>query len=108
VDSLNLSVRGKVVLSGNYVSAEQAKLGTKMKESKVTGPGANVMLQAHCKVCNKTVRVSTLLNRSDLVVAIQSGRDVRVMHAATEGDHIWSLNSQDEQNLSSAIAKGFV
>jgi len=67
-----------------------------------------VMLQAHCNICNKAVRVCTLLNRSDLLAALQRGRDVRVMHVATEGDHIWSLSAQDKQNLSNSIAKGSV
>jgi hypothetical protein len=30
------------------------------------------------------------------------------MHVATEGDHIWSLNSEDTITLSNAIAKDLV
>jgi hypothetical protein len=68
----------------------------------------DIILQAHCAICNKTVSVSPLLNRDDLAAALKRGGDVRVMHVATEGDHIWSLNSQDKQNLSNAISKGLV
>lgn len=70
-------------------------------------PGT-IALQAHCDTCNRTVRALPLVNRGDLIAALQTGRDVRVMHAAPEGDHIWSLNSQDKHNLSDAIAKGLV
>ena len=68
----------------------------------------DIILQAHCAICNKTVSVSPLLNRDDLAAALKRGGDVMVMHVATEGDHIWSLNSQDKQNLSNAISKGLV
>ena len=71
----------------------------------------NTLFQAHCNICNKTVSVSPvapLLNRNDLVAALKSGTDVRVMHVVSEGDHIWSLSNNDRQNLSNAIAKGLV
>jgi hypothetical protein len=60
----------------------------------------DIILQAHCALCSKTVSVSPLLNRDDLVAVLQRGGDVRVMHVAAEGDHIWSLDSRDKQNLS--------
>ena len=68
----------------------------------------DIILQAHCAICNKTVTVSPLLNRDDLVAVLQRGGDVRVMHVVVEGDHIWSLDSQDKQNLGNAISKGLI
>jgi hypothetical protein len=68
----------------------------------------NITFLARCSTCNKTFSVLPLLNRGDLVIALQKQRDVRVMHVATEGDHIWSLNSEDKHNLSNTIAKGLV
>jgi hypothetical protein len=67
---------------------------------------ANIPFLAHCNTCNKEVSALPLLNRSDLLMALQSEADVRVMHVVTERDHIWSLNSQDKHKLSDAIAKG--
>jgi hypothetical protein len=61
-------------------------VGTKMME-----PKANVVLGAHCNICNKTVGDLPMLNKDDLVSALKGGRDVRVMHIAAEGDHIWRL-----------------
>jgi hypothetical protein len=68
----------------------------------------NIMFSLGAATCNKTFSVLALLNRRDLVLALQNQRDVRVMHVATEGDHIWSLNSEDKHNLSNTLAKGLV
>jgi len=67
---------------------------------------ANIPFPAHCNACNKEVSALPLLNRGDLLVALQGKEDVRVMHVVTEKDHIWSLSPQDKQNLSDAITKG--
>jgi hypothetical protein len=68
----------------------------------------NTPFLAHCNTCKKEVSALPLLNRGDLLIALQGKGDVRVMHVATEGDHIWSLNSEDTITLSNAIAKDLV
>jgi hypothetical protein len=67
---------------------------------------ANIPFLAHCNTCDKEVSALPLLNRGDLLIALQGEVDVRVMHVVAEKDHIWSLSPQDKQNLSDAIAKG--
>jgi hypothetical protein len=67
---------------------------------------ANIPFLAHCITCDKEVSALSLLNRGDLLKALQGEADVRVMHVVSEKDHIWSLNSQDKLKLSDAIAKG--
>ena len=68
----------------------------------------DIVFQAHCNICNKAVSVAPVLNRDDLVAALERGADVRVTHVAAQGDHTWSLSAQDKQNLSNTIAKGFI
>ena len=55
--------------------------------------------QAYCGKCKTTVTALPLLNDDDLKQALDSGGDVRVMHTASDGDHIWSLTKQDKENL---------
>ena len=50
----------------------------------------NTPFLAHCNTCNKEVSALPLLNRGDLLVALQGEADVRVMHVVTEKDHIGS------------------
>ncbi len=69
---------------------------------------ANIPFLAHCITCGEEVSALSLLNRSDLLIALQGEADVRVMHVVSEEDHIWSLNSQDKLKLSDAFAKGLV
>jgi hypothetical protein len=69
-------------------------------------PERSVILHAYCNICHKSVSALTLLGRDDLIAALKGERDVRVMHLAAEGDHVWSLNSQDKRHLSDAITKG--
>ncbi len=70
--------------------------------------GSRVQFEVHCNICNKTVTAFPVSNRADLILALEKGRDLRVMHTATEGDHIWSLDAQAMQNLRGAIEKGLV
>jgi hypothetical protein len=72
------------------------------------GNKAHFTLQSHCNICSKTVSVTPMLNRDDLVSALQRGLDVRVMHATAESEHVWSLGDEDKQHLSNALAKGLV
>ena len=67
----------------------------------------NVTLPAHCNTCDKAVSAVSLVNRDDLVIALNDNANVRVMHVATE-DHIWSLSAEDKRKLSDAIDKGWV
>ena len=46
-----------------------------------------------------------LLDNSELKPALDSNADVRVMHIAPVGDHVWSLNDQEKENLRNTIAK---
>ena len=85
-----------------------ASLSADKETHKMTKFKVNITFLAHCNACNKDVSVLPLLNRGDLVMALQNEVDVRVMHVATEQDHIWSLNSQDKDNLSNAMARGLV
>jgi hypothetical protein len=72
-----------------------------------TGVGIQNLL-AHCNICNKTVSVSTLVNRNDVIEALKRGGEVKVMHNASVGDHIWGLSAQDRQNLKNTIDKGLI
>lgn len=44
-------------------------------------------------------------DNSELKLALDSNADVRVMHITPAGDHVWSLNNQEKQNLRNTIAK---
>jgi hypothetical protein len=46
-----------------------------------------------------------MLDNSELKPALDSNADVRVMHIAPGGDHVWSLNDQEKENLRKTIAK---
>lgn len=67
----------------------------------------HITLQVQCDACNKSVTAYPLVNRSDLVAALRSGLDVRVMHVAADKDHIWSLSFVDKQALSKTIYQRF-
>jgi len=74
----------------------------------MTEPKAHFTLQSHCGICNKKVSATPMLNRDDLVSALQRGLDVKVMHATAENEHSWSLDDQDKQHLGDALAKHLV
>jgi hypothetical protein len=69
----------------------------------------NVTFQARCSICNNVVTAMPLLARDEIQAELkkQNG-DVRVMHRAQEGDHIWSLTSEDRVRLSNTMAKGLI
>jgi len=46
-----------------------------------------------------------LLENSELKPALDSNSDIQVMHITAVGDHIWSLNNQEKENLRNTIAK---
>jgi hypothetical protein len=66
-------------------------------------------LQAFCNTCQKTVAAHTLLSGRELRSALANkNEEIKIMHTASEGDHIWTLREQDKKKLSNAIAKGFI
>ena len=64
-----------------------------------------ISLHAYCPYCKKTVTALPMLDNSELKPALDSNADVKVMHITPAGDHIWSLNHQEKENLRNAIAK---
>jgi hypothetical protein len=64
-----------------------------------------ISLRAYCPGCKKMVTALPLLDNSELKPALHSNADVRVMHIAPAGDHIWSLNKQERENLRNIIAR---
>jgi hypothetical protein len=64
-----------------------------------------ISLRAYCPGCKKTVTALPMLDNSELKWAVNSNADVRVMHITPAGDHIWSLNNQEKDNLRNIIAK---
>jgi hypothetical protein len=64
-----------------------------------------ISLRAYCPYCKKTVTALPVLDNSELKPALDNNADVRVMHIATVGDHVWSLNDQEKENLRNTIAK---
>jgi hypothetical protein len=46
-----------------------------------------------------------MLENSELKTALDSNADIEVMHITAVGDHIWSLNNQEKENLRNTIAK---
>ena len=59
--------------------------------------------QANCPDCKKTVTALPLLGGNDPRLALDSDEDVEVMHTTENGDHRWSLNKQEKENLRDAI-----
>jgi hypothetical protein len=64
-----------------------------------------ISLQAYGPYCKKRVTALPMLDNSKLRPALDNNADVRVMHIATGGDHIWSLNNQEKENLRKTTAK---
>ena len=64
-----------------------------------------ISLRAYCPYCKKTVTVLPVLDNSELKQALDNNAEVGVMHIAPGGDHIWSLNNQEKENLRNTIAK---
>ena len=64
-----------------------------------------ITIRAYCPGCKKTVTALPMFNNRELKSALDRNADVRVMHIATEGDHIRSLNDQEKENLRKTIAK---
>jgi len=60
--------------------------------------------QAFCKICQSKVSAETMLTEDDLRGALDRDEEVRVMHVFVDeddssSDHIWSLSSQEKDNL---------
>jgi len=64
-----------------------------------------ISLRAYCPGCKKIVTALPLLENSELKPALDSNADIEVMHITAVGDHIWSLNNQEKENLRNTIAK---
>jgi len=61
---------------------------------------------AYCASCKEKVTVLPILNSTDLKLVLEKNAEVRVMHTTSKGDHVWSLDNQDKENLRNTIAKG--
>jgi hypothetical protein len=46
------------------------------------------------------------MKREEVNSAIAQGNEIRALHFAPDGDHIWTLSSQETTNLSNRIADG--
>jgi len=64
-----------------------------------------ISLRAYCPGCKKIVTALPLLENSELKPALDSNADIEVMHITAVGDHIWSLNNQEKENLRKIIGK---
>jgi hypothetical protein len=64
-----------------------------------------ISIRAYCPGCKKMVTALPMLNNSELKPALDRNADVRVMHIAPAGDHVWSLSNQEKENLRNTIAK---
>jgi hypothetical protein len=58
-----------------------------------------ISLRAYRPGCKKIVTALPMLDNSELKPALDSNADIRVMHIARGGDHIWSLTDQEKENL---------
>ena len=68
-------------------------------------------LQAYCPACQKTVPAITMLSGNELIRALSNERQITVMHTAAFPErqyHVWSLDSENTNNLRKAIAEGLV
>lgn len=63
---------------------------------------------AYCHRCEKTVTAMTLQRREEINAALGSDGDITVMHPAVDGDHTWTLNRYEKENLRKKIADGLV
>jgi hypothetical protein len=67
--------------------------------------------QAFCKICQGKVSVDTMLTDDDLRRALDCDQEVRVMHVLvaeddSSTDHIWTLSSQEKENLRKYLGSG--
>lgn len=63
---------------------------------------------AYCPHCEKKVSTLTMLAGRELKAALDSNGEVKVMHVAAGGDHLWNLNSNEKENLRNQVASGGV
>jgi hypothetical protein len=64
-----------------------------------------ISVRAYCPGCKKMVTALPMLDNSELKPALDKNADVKVMHIAPKGNHIWSLNNQERESLRNTIAK---
>ena len=69
----------------------------------------DLTFQARCSICNNVVTAMPLLPRDEIQAELQKQRpDIRVLHLAPEGDHVWSLTPEELVRLGNTIAKGLL
>jgi hypothetical protein len=64
-----------------------------------------ISLRAYCPSCKKMVTALPMLDNSELKPALDKNADIKVMHIAPGGDHVWSLKDREKENLRKSIAK---
>jgi hypothetical protein len=67
--------------------------------------------QAFCNICQSKVLADTMLTDDDLRRALDRDEEVKVMHVFVDqddssADHIWSLGSQEKENLRRYLNSG--
>ncbi|MGA8439143.1 MAG: hypothetical protein WB762_25855 [Candidatus Sulfotelmatobacter sp.] len=67
--------------------------------------------QAFCNICQSKVSAHTMLTDDALRQALDRDEDISVMHVfvdkdASSADHIWSLSSQEKENLCKYLSSG--
>jgi len=68
----------------------------------------NVLM--YCPTCKKQARVALLnaATREKLRAEIESGTAIQVIHSDTEGDHIWTLSTEEAADLARKMKQGLV
>jgi hypothetical protein len=69
-------------------------------------PPSTISFIDHCPICGRNVSASPILSRVELTTALAGNADIRVVHLAEAGDHVWSLNDQQKANLRKRMAEG--
>ena len=71
--------------------------------STIMGP-TNVL--THCNACDKTVSALVMVPPAELIGALVQSGSIRVMHTAADGDHVWTLNDLEKDNLRKLATNG--
>jgi hypothetical protein len=64
--------------------------------------------QAYCPHCEQTVSTHTMLAGSELKFALDSKKDIQVIHTSDAGDHQWNLIDGEKENLCRQLASGLL
>ena len=65
--------------------------------------------QAFCKICQSKVPAATILTDDALRQALERDKDICVMHVfvdedCSSADHIWSMSSEEKENLRKCLS----